>query len=213
MRFYERQTTNKNRMKTKIGLLIMIFLSVMGIKESEGQTSRVERFSISYLGEMATHPGVKVGFDYCLRDWSKVKGAGKPREREISKEILVSPALGYYFHRRYQSGLFFMPELIYSRMNPKGLYYDFGLGVGYLRTMTYHSYKVDEEGNMDKSIASFGHLSSSVSVAIGKDLSVKRTIPIALFVKPQFMYAVPNFNNGTTYFLFQIGVKYKFKKQ
>ncbi len=187
-------------------LLLLVFSFI--VSNCMAQFKTVESITFSYYGEMVTHPGLKISADLNIREWDKIKSNRKDSSKVINKSFLISPALGFFYHRRYQTGLFLIPEAKYKRQNPKGGFYEVGFGIGYLRTFIPNTYEVSSNGEVNKVIAGHNYFASNYFVSFGKDLSIKKNLPIAYFIKPQFMYTVPNFPNGIGYFAFELGIKY-----
>lgn len=155
--------------------------------------------SISYFGETITHPGFKLGLAFPVKSWTK---AGK----EIDKAIYFGASTGMFYHRRYQTGLFASPELSLKRKNVKGNTFATGVGLGYLRTFIPNTYEINVNGDVQKTIAGHDYLLSSIFVSFGKSIKSHRGRSLEYFVKPQFLYATPNFPNGVGYFALEIGI-------
>ena len=175
------------------------------------QFKSLESVSISYYGEMITHPGLKVSADFNLKDWDKNKSSKKGALKTMNKSLIISPSLGSFYHRRYQTGLFFIPEVKYKRQNTQGGYCEFGVGAGFLRTFIPNTYELNNRGEVNKTTAGHNYFASSYFISFGKDLSVKKNQPIGYFIKPQFIYAAPNFPNGIGYFALELGLQYNLK--
>lgn len=190
--------------------LSILVLSCL-VSNCYAQLKSLESVSFSYFGEMLTHPGLKVSTDFNIKEWDKIKSTKKDSSKTINKSFLVSPALGIFHHRRYQTGLFFIPEVKFKRQNPKGNFFECGIGIGYLRSFIPNSYEVNSSGEVNKIVAGFNYLATNYFISFGKDLSIKKNLPIAYFLKPQFIYAVPNFPNGTGYFALELGIRYNLK--
>ncbi|WP_421918960.1 hypothetical protein [Marinifilum sp.] len=190
---------------------LLLFIFWLVASNCVAQFKNLESISVSYLGEMITHPGIKVSADFNMKEWDKTKNSHRGSSKTITKSLLFSPALGSFYHRRYQTGVFFMPEAKLKRKNPKGKFYEIGVGLGYLRTFIPNTYKVNDAGEVSKTLAGHNYFATNYSISFGKDLSVKKNLLVAYFIKPQFIYAVPNFPNGTGYFALEIGIKYSLK--
>lgn len=189
--------------------LIIFLLGISSL--AWGQNKKPTTVSISYFGEMITHPGLKLSADFNMKDWDKTKSSKKDSSKIIHKSLIISPTLGFYYHRRYQTGLFVMPEVKYKRQNRKGAFYEFGVGLGYLRTFISNTYEVSVNGEVRKVSAGHNYFATNYFISFGKDLSVKKNLPIAYFIKPQFMYAVPNFPGGVGYLALELGISYRLK--
>lgn len=84
-----------------LSLLILFNLSII----VSAQDIKARTVSISYIGEMFTHPGLKPGLDYSLIKWPAVIENRKGEKNSINKNLLIRPTLGFIYHRRYQTGL------------------------------------------------------------------------------------------------------------
>ncbi|MAY83501.1 MAG: hypothetical protein CMP59_05135 [Flavobacteriales bacterium] len=207
----KKNVSTKVKISAHIVGCALLFINLF-MQKVVGQTTGFTGVNVSYLGEMVTHPGIKVGVDYGLSAWSKVKAEGKERERKISKSIVFSPSLGSFYHKRYQTGFFIIPELKYLRVNPKGFYYDLGIGLGYLRTVIPNVYEISPSGDINKVQVGYDYLSSLCFITLGRSINRQNDNSMSLFVKPQFMYAIPNFTYGTGYFFLELGVNLKIKE-
>lgn len=193
-------------MRTSIIIFLLGFTML-----ASGQVKKPDVISISYYGEMITHPGFKISIDFDIKEWDKNKATKKDSSKTINKNLILSPTIGLFYHKRYQTGLFFIPEIKYKRQNPKGIFYEFGIGAGYLKTFIPNTYEVSSSGEINKTNAGYNYFATNYFISFGKDLSIKKNLPIAYFIKPQFMYAVPNFPSGTGYFALELGLCYSLK--
>ncbi len=170
------------------------------------QESRFESFSVAYYGEMITHPGMKVGVNYRLKKWTKTKENKGGIQKQITKRYLLSPSIGFYYHKRYQTGVFLIPEIKYQRAHQKGRYIEMGLGAGYLRTFIPNTYTVDDNGEVDNTSAGYNYFATNLFFTFGHQLKVRNTGVTGYYIKPQFMYALPNFSRGVGYFALELGL-------
>ena len=83
---------------------------------------------------------------------------------------------------------------------------EIGLGAGYIRTLTPSVYV--ENAYIKEKYFLNDYFISSVSLAVGKNY---RDFPFGWFVKPQFIYAIPNFPTGVGYFALELGASYQLK--
>ncbi|RIV71550.1 hypothetical protein D2U88_07230 [Flagellimonas aequoris] len=192
----------------KFFVMLMVMFTSIGCFS---QNMMPKSISVSYLGEMVTHPGLKLTFDYPLTEWEKSKSGRRGGERRIEKSIELSPTVGFYYHRRYQSGVMAIPELKFKRQNPKGNYFEIGAGLGYLRTIVPNTYEVDATGEVSKTHAGHNYWAKNLFVTFGRELKSHRGWPMGIFVKPQFLYATPNFPKGVGYFMLELGINVKLK--
>lgn len=199
-------------MKFKFKLLLCFFL--LGIFSiCLGQTWKPQEVSISYFGEMITHPGIKLAASYPVKQWKKFKNQNEGTSQVISKSFQLSPSFAYYYHRRYHHGLQFVPELFYRRKKKKGTYLDLGIGLGVLRTIIPEVYAINELGLLEKSKAGYSYFQSGFFVAFGKDFIHDQKKLFTGFIKPQFQYSIPGFPNGTGYFFLETGLLFPLKSE
>lgn len=192
-------------------LFILLFLAATTI--AQGQNLRPQSVYVSYFGETVTHPGLRVGASYQLKAWEKTKTKKSGKEKLIHKSIDLSPSVGFYYHKDYQTGIFVLPELSYSRKNVKGNYITFGIGAGYMRTFIPSVYEQNSNGDIEKINGGYNYFVTNYSIAFGKDLSHKENLPDNIFIKPQLLNSIPNYSNSVWAFALELGVSYKLTKK
>ncbi len=191
-------------------LLFIALLTACSILQA--QSLRPKSIYASYFGETVTHPGLKIGVTYQLKFWDKTKTRKNGDKRIIQRSIELSPGIGFFYHKDYQTGLFVLPEWSYSRKNAKGNFLTAGIGAGYMRTFIPNVYDLNANGEIESIDAGYNYFLTNYSITFGKDLSVKKMIPISIYIKPQLMYALPNATNGISYFALELGASYKLTK-
>jgi hypothetical protein len=191
-------------------LILFIFLTTVSMLQ--GQNFRPQSIYASYFGETVTHPGLKVGINHQLKSWDRTKIKKSGNEKVIQKSIDLSPSIGLFYHSNYQTGLFVLPELSYSRKNAKGNYMTYAIGAGYMRTFIPNVYDLNSNGEIKKIHVGYNYFITNYSITFGKDLSIKKKIPLSIYIKPQLIYAIPNYSKGIKYFALEIGVNYRLTK-
>lgn len=184
-------------------LIVIAFLATTGVLGAQSA------ISLAYFGETITHPGLKVGLSFPLHQWEKHKTLRNGREKVLDKRIDLSPQLGFYYHQNYQTGLFVLPEFSYNRQNAKGNYTALGLGAGYMHTRVPRVFDFDTNGKIEQIRSGHHYFISNYFATFGKDLSVKKGIPVSIYAKPQLMHAVPNAYKGIWYFALELGFSVK----
>lgn len=102
-------------------LLFILFLQISFIANS--QLLNPQALSMSYYGESIAQPGLKIGLDYDLKNWQTDKTKKSSESTTKQKSLVLSPTLGFYMHKAYQTGLFILPELKYNREKPNGNFF------------------------------------------------------------------------------------------
>ena len=166
---------------------------------------------VSYVGEMFRHPGGKLSLMYNIDHWNKVNKSKRGLAKTRINDITLNVNFGGFYHQRYQTALFFLPEIEYSQSNRKGWYWATGIGLGYMRTIIPNTYELQNDGTVTEVNAGHNYGITNLYVTIGKDLFVQKQGRFRFFVKPQFALAFPNYPTATGYFLFELGTAYKLR--
>lgn len=74
-------------------LIFLVFLTSASIIDA--QNLRPQSIYASYFGETVTHPGLRVGLNYQLKDWSKTKLMKSGTEKVIQNNMDLSPSIGF----------------------------------------------------------------------------------------------------------------------
>lgn len=168
-------------------ILFFLFL-VAGRLYSQDAQNQVF-FHISYFGILGTHPGLKIGLRFPLLTLS-----GK-RSTSRRQQIVGSPGMILYFHRRNQVGTGVNFEIGYSDNKPGKTNKEVMMGLGYLRTFVPNRL-FDPEDSSPRSPKGINHLIKTVSIGFGK--STGRDIQSDFWmIKPTLLHIKP-YNTGTT---------------
>lgn len=168
--------------------------------------------SVAYWGEMIGHPGLKLEANYHLQEWESVKNKRNGTEIIKSKALVLSPYLAFFHHKRYQTGITPGLSFAYDVSKSNNKTFSAGIGLGYLRTYVPNTYQISEAGEMEKTTAGHNYFTGSAFVSWGRAFEQNGFIPSRAYIKPQLMYAMPNFPNAVAYLLFEVGVNYKIIK-
>jgi hypothetical protein len=199
----------------KKSLFVICLISFFAIN-AQGQTLPI---NISYFGESAYHPGLKVGIEYNLLESEKTNPRwlfnrnNKIGPKVKTRELFVTGNLGFYNHPNNHSGLFLTSEIGYRRTAQKrGFFLESSLGIGYLqRIYNIDTYQLGTNGQpVDLGTAGQGQFLTTFSVGFGQDLSFRRGIPLSWFVKPTAMLAAPQAHTAVPNAALEIGLRYKF---
>lgn len=184
---------NETTMKNSI-LILLLGVGSFATAQNSGQM-----LSVAYEGGTITHPGLSVGYSKEIKNvkqWHLILGA----------------KAGFYYHKRYHTAVFLLPNLQLNHIGSKGFLIGADLHVGPQRTFIPNVYEVDDAGNVSRN-KSAGILQWVVAPGIrfGKDLSIKKGIPLQWFINPQLQFRNPMVGRNEIYFLLSIGINYKLK--
>ena len=156
---------------------------------------------VAYEGGMFTHPGLSAGIERPLGSKKNAEGPWN--------EFRLGGKLGFYYHRRYQTGVFVLPGISWVKTTASGFQYSAGFHVGYLRAFIPNTYYVSDDGSIiRKHFFGTNHLAIAPSFSLGKSL-VKKSIPIEYFFNSQVMVQKPYFEGSNFYYVFSLGINYK----
>lgn len=169
--------------------------------------------NISYFGENALHPGLKIGVEYGLWEKDKTKNRwlfnrnDKIGPEVKTKQLFVAGNLGFYNHANNHTGVFLIPEIGYRRTkHRKGSFLETSLGLGYLQRI----YNIDtyEAGSTEPFKGGQSQFLTTFSVGFGRNLSFRRDLPLSWYVKPTVMLAMPQAHTAVPNAALDIGVRF-----
>ncbi|MCF6357965.1 MAG: hypothetical protein L3J54_09195 [Draconibacterium sp.] len=139
---------------------------------------------LSYYGNLITHPGIKVGFDWNLLIIEKTKESRK-RIKTIRKILLVTPSVAFYNHKASHKGLIISTDLAYRRYSKRLFYREIGLGLGYFRKFnTGETWEVNNDETVNNTgSSSRGYFAPALSIAFGKRFLTKNSVPLSVFTR------------------------------
>lgn len=189
----------------------LVFLLLVSTAILRAQVIKPNSFRLAYYGETITHPGFKGGVTYSLSSWEKSK-TKKNGTTLKQKEFQLNPSVGFFYHRNYQTALFFIPELAYFRKKENGNHLAVGIGAGYMRTFLPRVYELDSNGEIQSTSAGYNYFVSNFSACFGRDLSFNSSLPMSIYIKPQFSRASPNAGGAVWYFGLEGGITFSLGK-
>jgi hypothetical protein len=162
---------------------------------------------VGYYGETVTHYGFKVAAEWSFKSYIKERNQAR-------KEFLAGPALAVYRHPQNHIGLVFFPELSYRRTSRRGGIFEVGIAPAsayyFLEGSTYTP---DESGNLRRvRWAGQNAFLPTVFVGVGKDLSVRRQVPLAWFTRLNVMQQRPYNTSALMRFSLEAGATFPLKK-
>ncbi len=186
--------------------IIVTFLLIASLLQA--QNLKPKSIFVSYFGETITHPGLKVGADFSCTGWSKKKIKKNGNQTVIQKNIYLCPSIGFFYHRDYQTGLFIISQLKYSRKKAKKNYLSYAIGAGYMRTFIPNVYVINSTGEIERFHTGYNYFTTNYSVTFGKIFRNKNECLKSIFFTPQLINVLPNYTKSIWYFALEIGVSF-----
>lgn len=157
-------------------ILLLIFICFQcSLKAQEGGFKLKDSpLNISYFGHDIVHPGLKVGTELHVYNWTKKKNNGKER----FKSLFLSPQIGLNFHIQNHTALLFNLELGFQKKYVNGWFHSTSFGFGNLMHINWgKTYELQDDGSIDeKKIASRSYLLPNLNLEIGKKVNKKLAV-------------------------------------
>ncbi|WP_031527437.1 hypothetical protein [Dyadobacter crusticola] len=163
---------------------------------------------VGYFGETVTHYGLRAAYDQPI--------ASKVSKRNSAHKILYwSAGLAAYRHPQNHVGLIVSPELGYRRIGKRGSLFEFALSPAYFRYfLEGRTFEATPEGDFRRVRMAGGNaFLPTVSVSLGHDLSVRRQVPLAWYVRLNVMQQRPYNTSHLTRFGIEAGTLLALKKR
>ena len=189
------------------------------VKSSENIIKYPTRWTFSYLGEMGTHPGIKVGIERPLTGFTtvktKYKKSGKSKEKARTRVFFLTLNGGSYIHRNNHIGLLVNGEFGYRKIRSQGLKSEALLGIGYIHNFWQGTtFQVQTDGSVTtQNITSQGGFSTHFSLGFGRDVMFIKNKKWAWHFRPTVLWQLPYSTGIVTRFFMELGITYQFKKK
>lgn len=161
-----------------------------------------------YIGETITHSGLTIGLSQQL--WSSDESALGQTPVSSLRWGVKAAAI---YHRRMHTSLKVTPHVDWIRTQPNGFEWGASLALGYKRAFIPDVFEANEEGTFKFSgAAGTNHTVMLAGVRLGKNLSIRKDLPLSIYVQPQWMIQTPYFLGSTHFFLVEAGITYQLNR-
>ena len=131
----------------------------------------------------------------------------------VEREIYIKPTFGYFYRKRYNTALFFIPELAYRHTLYKGFFVEVNLDAGYMYTkLNTPVYEQKPNGTFKKVNFGYHNLILGGKIVGGYDFSKKLKIPLAVNVGTGIMFRYPTNIKWIRRVYIEAGVSYVFRR-
>ncbi|MCB0507546.1 MAG: hypothetical protein R2739_05990 [Chitinophagales bacterium] len=143
--------------------------------------------------------------------FNKSKSVYSPRI--IEREIFFKPTFGFIYRKRYNTSLFFIPELAYRHTFYKGIFLEINLDAGYLYTkMNAPVYEQQDDGSFKKVNFGYHNVLVGGKFLAGYDFSKTLKTPLSIQAGAGVFYRYPNNDKWVRHIYFELGISYVFRK-
>ncbi len=141
------------------------------------------------------------------------KGKSVYSPRIIEREIFIKPTLGYIYRKRYNTALFFIPELAYRHTFYKGIFLEVNLDAGYMYTkMNAPTYERQDDGTFKKISFGYHNVMLGGKLVAGYDFSKVLKTPLALNFGTGVLYRYPSNQQWVRRIYIEAGLSYVFRR-
>jgi hypothetical protein len=141
------------------------------------------------------------------------KGKSVYSPRIIEREIFIKPTLGYIYRKRYNTALFFIPELAYRHTFYKGIFLEVNLDAGYMYTkMNAPTYERQDDGSFKKIFFGYHNVMLGGKLVAGYDFSKVLKTPLALNFGTGVLYRYPSNQQWVRRIYIEAGLSYVFRR-
>ncbi len=141
------------------------------------------------------------------------KGKSVYSPRIIEREIFIKPTLGYIYRKRYNTALFFIPELAYRHTFYKGIFLEVNLDAGYMYTkMNAPTYERQDDGTFKKIFFGYHNVMLGGKLVAGYDFSKVLKTPLALNFGTGVLYRYPSNQQWVRRIYIEAGLSYVFRR-
>lgn len=193
----------KQQFATRIALLTILAVVALQ-RNAQAQLLSPQAFSVSYFGETITHPGLKINAHLSLHEWEKANKK-MPSLKKV-RSLYLSPGVGFFSHKNYQTSVTATAELNHLRRNKRNNFTVFSVGGGWMTSSIPNVYQLNAQGNVEKIKHRDQYLVTTYGVAFGKNVTTLLKTPLDVFVKPSLMHATPGAAGGAWYLIVEVGV-------
>lgn len=142
------------------------------------------------------------------------KGTSEYNPKVIERELFIRPTFGYIYRKRYNTSIFFIPELTYRHTFNVGIFSEVSMDIGYLYSkLNAPVYERQADGTFNKVSFGYHNMLLGGKVNLGYDFSKRTDAPIDIHFGSALLYRYPNNGKWVRRLIFEVGLSYVFRKK
>ncbi|MCF2498883.1 MULTISPECIES: hypothetical protein [Dyadobacter] len=171
------------------------------------QLLHAQSLRLGYFGETITHYGLRLAYEKPI--------ATSISARNAKRILYGSLGVSGYRHPQNHIGLIVSPEVGFRRIGKKGALFEFALSPAYFRYfLEGKTYEATSDGDFDRVRFAGGNaFMPTVSLGVGHDLSVRKKVPLAWYVRLNLMQQRPYNTSNLIRFALEAGTLIPLKKR
>ncbi len=170
--------------------------------------SYAQNLRLGYFGKTITHYGVKGAYEIPL--------ASSVSSRNAAKRLLYgSLGAAGYRHAKNHIGVIVAPEIGFRRIGKRGALFEFAIAPSYFRYfLEGRTFEATSDGDFRRVRFAGGNaFLPTVSIGVGHDLSVRKKVPVAWYVRLNVMQQRPYNTSNLMRFALEAGTLIPLKKR
>ena len=189
----------------RVKLIVILFLLVLSITSNAQDSTKIAiPISVGYWGHYISNPGYKIGTQFNLAKWDKVKER-KKKTIIKHKSFFIKPEFGLYNKPLHHTGLLLNTDFgIEKSKNDRKWYSAKSIGIGYFRQINAGTtYELEGDDIIEKRFGSRGYFLPSLSYEFGqhfKSISWYNKLSLASKIKYNTGLSAEGF--------YEIGIKF-----
>ena len=162
---------------------------------------------LAYFGETVTHYGLRGAFEMPITTSVSARNA--------KRMLYGSLGVAGYRHPQNHIGLIASPEIGFRRIGKKGALFEFALSPAYFRYfLEGKTFESTSEGDFQRVRFAGGNaFMPTASIGVGHDLSVRKKVPLAWYVRLNVMQQRPYNTANLMRFALEAGATIPLKKR
>ncbi|WP_266367057.1 hypothetical protein [Tellurirhabdus rosea] len=179
----------------------------LGLVIASLTTVRAQTLRLGYYGETVTHYGLRAAYERPFASYTKERNAAL-------KSFYLSLGIALYRHPQNHVGLIVSPEIGYRRTGRRGGLFELAVSPAFFRYfLDGQTYEPTESGDFRRVRLAGGQaFMPTVSVGIGRDLSVRHRLPLSLYTRLNLMQQRPYNTSALMRFGIEFGTLIPLKK-
>jgi hypothetical protein len=195
--------------------------SVKEVVQIDGLKYKKHYFTISGITNIEFVKPVQMTFGLQvsggIRVFSKPKlnsGSSGFNPKVVEREIFIKPTFGYIYRKRYNTSLYFIPEIAYRHTFAIGIFTEVDIDAGYQYSMLNAPvYERQDDGSFSKVKFGFHNVLLGGKILAGYDCSKKLEVPLAIHFGAGLLYRYPNNHKWVSNVLVEAGISYVFRRE
>ncbi|MDX1446574.1 hypothetical protein [Lishizhenia sp.] len=180
-------------------IVYSLTLCVMFLAQAQAQVQ--QNVGVGYFGNTVTYPGLVLEY-----------GLEKMFTAQASLPLRLD--VGFYHHKRYNTGVFADVNLGFRRYYASGLFLEESIGVGWMSTFVASDevFSINDAGELEEaSRYASTDVMPSITLGIGYDLTRKSAAKHLIWLRPKIFWQFPHKTTSFYSVALQVGYTYHLK--